>query len=322
MSEPKTKLPDARAYPRFAGVCTFYRYPRVCDVIAGGGGVDWAVYGAPFDAGVTYRPGARFGPRAVREASQYIKVYSVEHDVTVTEALSLADGGDAPVQPYSCEGTHELVTEFAMGLGDQGRTRLLMFGGDHSNALANIRASWERAGKPSGGLAMVHFDAHLDTVDALWGEKFGHASPFIRAIEAGYVDPARMISVGVRGPLNSKGDLEYAAKHGVRIVSPERLRDEGVGLLSSFVKELGGAPAYLSFDIDCFDPSAAPGTGTPAVGGLTVAEGLASLRALAGVELLGADVVEVLPDRDPAGVTALLAAQVGFEALALGALRV
>jgi len=319
MSDSKTKLPDARTTPRFAGVCAFYRYPLICDVLDEGKAVDWAVYGCPFDTGVSFRPGTRFGPRAVRDASQYIKVHHLEHDVTVTEALSLADGGDAPVNTYSCEANHEGMTEYALTLGDPSRTKLLAFGGDHSIALGNIRATWERRGKPEGGLAMIHFDAHLDTVDALWGEKYGHASPFIRAIEKGYVDPKRMMTVGVRGPLNTKKDLDYAKEHGVRVVTAPEFRAAGVSVLREFVEGLGGAEAYLSFDIDCFDPVYAPGTGTPAIGGLTSAEGLEALRSLAGVNLVGADVVEVLPDRDHAQVTALLAAQVGFECLALAA---
>ena len=317
---PRTILADARVSPRFAGISTFYRYPRLEDVERDGGRADWAVYGAPYDGGVTYRPGARFGPRAVREASQYVKVYHLGHDVTVTEALSLADAGDAPVAPYSCEGNHEAMTGFGVALAGA-ETKLLAIGGDHSIALSNLRATWERRGRPGGGLALVHFDAHLDTVDSVWGERFGHASPFIRAIEGGYVDPRRMVTVGIRGPLNTKKDLDYAREHGVRIVTADEFRTGGPGVLAAFVKELGGAEAYLSFDIDCFDPVYAPGTGTPAVGGLTSAEGLAGLQALAGLNLVGADVVEVLPDRDVAGVTALLAAQVGFECLALGALH-
>ena len=316
MSDMKTTLPNARVTPRFAGVCTFFRYPRIEDVP---GAPDWAIYGCPFDTGVTFRPGTRFGPRAIRDASQYIKNYHIEHDVTVPEALSLCDAGDAPVHPHDCEENHRLMSEFALGLGDAGTTKLLAFGGDHSIALGNIRATWERRGRPAGGMALIHFDAHVDTLDATWGEQYGHASPFKRAIDAGYIDPARMISVGVRGPLNTKDDLAYAKDHGVRIVTPAEYRAAGPGLLRDFVAELGGAEAYLSFDIDCFDPVYAPGTGTPAIGGLSSSEGLGAMAALAGANIAGADVVEVLPDRDHAQMTALLAAQVGFEVLAIDA---
>ncbi|HZW09105.1 MAG TPA: agmatinase [Phycisphaerales bacterium] len=320
MSEPRTILPDPRQFPRFAGVATFCRYPLLELVPEQSQPVDWAIYGAPFDGGVTYRPGARFGPRAVREASQYVKRYSIEHDVDVCELLSLADAGDAPVKPYSCKENAESVADFAADLADED-TRLLAVGGDHSIAYANIKATWLRRGQPAGGLALVHFDSHLDTVDSVWGERWGHASPFIRAIEEGLIDPERMISIGVKGPLNTKADLEYARDHGVRIVTHGQWAGEGPARLAAFLREIGDAEAYLTFDVDCVDPAYAPGTGTLSPGGFTSAEVLAILRSLAGVNLVGADVVEVLPDRDPAGITAFLAAHIIFEVLCLDAVR-
>jgi agmatinase len=319
----KTVMPDPRRSPRFAGVCTFCRYPRLEDVDAASKPVDWAIYGVPFDGGVTFRPGARFGPRAIREESQYVKRYSIEHGLDVTEKLSLADAGDAPVQPYSIKGTLDAVTEFASGLEDK-TTKLFAVGGDHSIAYANIRATWTRRGKPKGGLALLHFDSHLDTVDAVWGEKWGHASPFIRAIEDGLIDPRRMLSVGIKGPLNTGEDLEFAKKHGVTVMTYEqwhRAMRAGKGEVEGFVKGLAGAEAYLTFDIDCVDPAFAPGTGTPSVGGLTSAEALTLLRSLKGANIVGADVVEVLPERDVAGITALLAGHVIFEVLCLDAVR-
>ncbi len=318
----RTILPDPRQTPRFAGISTFCRYPEIADVEPVNAPVDWAIYGAPFDGGVTYRPGARFGPRAVREASQYVKAHHLEHGVTVTDVLSIADAGDAPVKPYSCEANAGAVAEFARGLGEEKTTRLMAIGGDHSIALANLRATWERRGKPRAGLALLHFDSHLDTVDAVWGEKYGHASPFIRAVEEGLIDPRRMISIGVKGPLNTPADLEFAQKHGVTLVTYERWRREGAAPIAQFLQRLGGAESYLSFDIDVVDPAFAPGTGTPSVGGLTSAEALGLLRGLRGANIVGADVVEVLPAQDVAGITALLAAHVAFEVLALDALRV
>ncbi len=314
-----TILPDPRQFPRFAGVATFCRYPLLELVAVECLPVDWAIYGVPFDGGVTYRPGARFGPRAVREASQYVKRYSIEHDVDVCGVLSLADAGDAPVSPYDCKENAERVVGFAAGLGEAGHTKLLAVGGDHSIAYANIKATWQRRGRPAGGLALVHFDSHLDTVDSVWGERWGHASPFIRAIEEELVDPRRMISIGVKGPLNSKADLDFATAHGVRIITHGQWQAEGPERLAEFVREIGGEDAYLTFDIDCVDPAYAPGTGTPCPGGFTSAEVLGILRSLRGVNLVGADVVEVLPDRDPAGITAFLAAHVVFEVLCLDA---
>lgn len=313
----KTVLPDGRVTPRFAGLVTFGRSPRLEEVAKEHAPVDWAIYGAPFDGGVTYHPGARFGPRAIREASQYLKSHHFEHDVTVTNVLSLADAGDAPVAPYSCEKNAARVAEFAGGIGEKS-TRLLMLGGDHSTALANMRATARRFGE---GLAVLHFDSHLDTLDAVWDEKYGHASPFIRAIEEGLIDAKAMLSVGIKGPLNDAKDLEFAKRHGVEIV-PGSASMEAIGeRIDAFRARIGDRPVYLSFDIDVVDPACAPGTGTYCPGGFTSRETLELLRRLAGFDIVGADVVEVLPDRDPQGITAFLAAHVAFEILALDAIR-
>ncbi len=314
-SDRKTPLPDARLSPRFGGIATFGRWPRLEDL---GERADWAVLGVPFDGGVTYRPGARFGPRAIREQSQYLKHYSIEHGIDVPGVLALADAGDAPVLPYDVKQTLDAVIDHARGIDAE---RLLILGGDHSIVYAGMTAAWERAGQPSGGLACIHFDSHMDTLDTVWGEKWNHATPFRRLIEAGVLDPKRTISVGIKGPLNSAGDLDYAREQGIRLVTYTDWKREGEAPLRSFVGAVGHAPTYLSFDIDCVDPVYAPGTGTPSVGGFTSAEALSLLRALAGVNLVGADVVEVLPDRDVAGNTALLAAHVAFEILALDAIR-
>ncbi len=362
----KTVLPDARVSPRFAGVATFCRFPLLAEVAAENSPVDWVVYGAPYDGGVTYRPGARFGPRAVREASQYVKPHHLEHGVTLTEVLSIADGGDAPVSPYSCAGTQEMIAAWGVGLGNTGGTpeprgsgktgetpvppgqertggtpvppgqertgetpvplvdkgtKLFAVGGDHSIALANMRATWQRRGAPRGGLAVIHFDSHIDTVDAIWGEKHQHGSVFRRAFEEGVADPRRMISIGIKGPLNRRDDLDYAIDSGVRVVTYAEWRRCGVERLEDFLSEIAADEVYISFDIDVVDPAFAPGTGTPGVGGFTSAEALEAIRSLAGVNVVGADVVEVLPDRDPTGITALLAAHVMFEILCLDAVR-
>lgn len=326
----RTILPDARVNPRFSGISTFCRYPRLEDVAPENAPVDWAIYGVPFDGGVTYRPGARFGPRAVRDASQYIKRYSLHHDIDLTQALSLADAGDAPVSPYDSAKTLDLVDDFACTLGDAKHTKLMAVGGDHSVAYANIRATYTRRGEPAGGLAVIHFDSHLDTVDEVWGSKWGHASPFRRAIEEGLVNPAKMISIGIKGPLNSGDDLGFAKQHGVAIVSFDDVRggfagaagatgSRGERMVRDYLTKIGTSEAYISFDVDVVDPAFAPGTGTPAVGGFTSAEALDALRFLKGVKIAGGDVVEVLPDRDVSDITALLAGQVMFEILALDA---
>lgn len=317
MTTRRTVLPNARVQPRFGGFVTFGRYPRLQDVATENRPIDWLIYGVPYDGGVTYRPGARFGPRAIRDESQYLKAYHLEHAVDVPGTLSLADAGDAPVKPYSARENADAVTEWAVKLPDPRESKLLALGGDHSIAYANIRATWERRGKPKKGLALIHFDSHLDTVDAVWGEKWGHASVFIRAIEEGLIDPRRMISIGLKGPLNAAADLDFAKKRRVIVVTYDRWRREGAAPISRFVKSLKKAETYITFDIDALDPAYAPGTGTPSVGGFTSAEALTLLRSLKGINVVGGDVVEVLPDRDHAGITALLAAHLAFEIISL-----
>ena len=317
MNTRRTTLPNPRLQPRFAGLVTFGRYPRLEDVSPENRPVDWAIYGVPYDGGVTYRPGARFGPRAIRDESQYLKPYHLEHAIDVAATLSLADAGDAPTKPYSARENVDSVTAWAAKLASPAHTKLLALGGDHSIAYSNLRATWERRGKPKKGLALIHFDSHLDTVDAVWSEKWGHASVFIRAIEDGLVDPRRMISIGVKGPLNTADDLAFAKKHGVTLVTYDRWRREGSKPIDRFFKTLKDAETYITFDIDSIDPAYAPGTGTPSVGGFTSAEALALLRGLKGANVVGGDVVEVLPDRDHGGITALLAAHIAFEIIAL-----
>ncbi len=314
---PKTRLPNARQFPRFAGISTFCRFPLL-DAL--NSSPDWALYGIPFDGGVTYRPGTRFGPRAIREQSAYVKPYHLEHDLNLAERVSLCDAGDAPVRPYSTKETQDAACEFALGLGDA-HTRLLAVGGDHSIALANIRASQKKHGN-NRPLAVLHFDSHLDTVDVAWGEKYTHASPFIRAVEENLIDPARMLSVGIKGPLNTATDLDYGRNHGIELVTYADWRQRnGVERIRTFIERLrhSGDPVYLTFDIDAVDPAYAPGTGTPSIGGFTSAEALELVRACRGVNLVGADVVEVLPAMDPTGITALLAAHIIFEILCIAA---
>ncbi len=337
-SPMRTILPNPRQTPRFAGVCTFCRFPLLELITPGSysGGVplDWAVYGVPFDAGVTFRPGARFGPRAIRDASQYVKPYSIDHDINICEVLSLADAGDAPIHPFALKATLDGVCDWVLAQQDTSggggigpRTRFFAVGGDHSIAYANMKAAWIRSGRPAGGIPLIHFDSHLDTVDITGGEKWSHASPFIRAVEDGILDPRRMLSIGIKGPLNSARDLDYAKASGITIVSYSDWRREGTTRIDEFLARLGGTGVYLTFDIDCIDPAFAPGTGTPSVGGFSSAEALQLLRHLAGVSkhglnLIGADVVEVLPDRDVSQVTAFLAAHIIFEVLCLDALHV
>jgi len=320
-------MPDARMTPRFAGVPTFCRYPLLEQVPPEQQPIDWALYGVPFDSGVTYRPGARFGPRAIRIESQYVKPYHIEHDLMLTDVLSLADAGDAPTRPFSCKDNHRSVTEYALTIGEPAHTKLMAIGGDHSIALANIRATWERRGRPVGGLSLLHFDSHLDTVDQTLNERFSHASPFIRAIEEGLINPEKMLSVGIKGPLNTPRDLDYAKSHGVTVLTCEQLRRGGMNVIDEFCATIANDACYLTWDIDVIDPAYAPGTGTPSMGGLSARESLGLIRHLAVAcnggppNIVGSDLVEVLPDRDPTGNTALLASHIMYEILCLDGLR-
>lgn len=321
LAEPRTTLPDPRRTPRYAGLATFCRLPRIEDVPAHQQPIDWALYGVPFDGGVTYRPGARFGPRAIRNESQYVKLSHLEHGVSLPHLFSMADAGDSPVQPFDLQANVDTVTDFALKLGDREHTKLLAVGGDHSIAYPNIKATWQRRGMPRRGLALLHFDAHLDTVDVISASKWSHGSVFRRAIEDGLIDPRRMLSIGLRGPLNHLSDLDYARGQGVQMITiDDWRRGDGAAHLAAFIKRLGGDETYLSFDIDCVDPAFAPGTGTPTSGGFTADEALALLRACADANIVGGDVVEVLPDRDSSGMTALLASHVIVETLALAAI--
>ncbi|MGH7245121.1 MAG: agmatinase [Phycisphaerales bacterium] len=315
----KTVLPSGRVQPRFAGLCTFLRAPHIDDVAPENRPIDWAIYGIPSDAGVTFRPGARFGPRAIRDASQYIKPYLIEQGVNIAERLSIADAGDSPVNPYSCKQTVDVASAFAAKLGEPAHTKLLAIGGDHSIAYANLKATWERRGKPFGGLALIHFDAHMDTVDEVWGEKWGHASPFRRAVEAGFIDPKAMISIGIRGTLNDSADLDYTKNLGVTVITFDQWQKNGPATLAAFVSKLSKRETYITFDVDAVDPAFCPGTGTPVSGGFTSTEALAAVRSLRGINLVGADIVEVLPDRDVSEVTATFAAQLMAEILGLSA---
>jgi len=318
----RTSLPNARQFPRYSGLATFCRFPPIQDVPEHQQPVDWALYGVPFDLGVTYRPGARFGPRAIRNESAYIKPVHLEHGLNIAQILSMADAGDVPVSAFDWKATLDAATDFALNIGDPKHTKLLAVGGDHSIAYANIRATWQRRGKPKNGLALLHFDAHLDTVDVISGNRWSHGSPFRRAIEDGFIDPRRMLSIGIRGPLNTTEDLDFAKQHGIEMVTLDQWRSgAGNQRIDAFMKKLAEDEVYLTFDVDCVDPAFAPGTGTPCCGGFTSAEALGLLRRWAGVNLVGADVVEVLPDRDVSGITALLASHVIFEILSISAVR-
>ena len=304
---------DARVLPRFTGIRTFMRAPHTTDLA----GVDAAVYGIPFDTATSFRTGPRFGPEAIRSASALLRPYNPALGVDVVEALSIVDYGDVPVSPGDTERTYGQVEEALAPLVEGGVFPLAL-GGDHSVTLAELRVLARR----HGPLALVQLDAHGDTWDEYFGQRFFHGTTFRRALEEGLIEPEASVQAGLRGSIYGAEDLESARELGFVILSCDQLRNHGPGSFASLVRErIGRRPVFLSFDIDVLDPAFAPGTGTPEVGGLSTAEALSFLRALRGVKLAGADVVEVSPPYDgPGQPTALAAANVAYEVLSLRAL--
>ena len=312
MTGPPYRPIDARIYPRFAGVRTFMRLPHVTDLA----GVDAAVYGIPFDTAVTYRPGARFGPEAIRSSSVLLRPFHSGYGIDLCDALSIVDYGDLPVAPGDTDGTYRRVEEALAPVVEAGAFPLAM-GGDHSITLAELRVIARR----HGPLALVQLDAHGDTWDEYFDQRFFHGTTFRRAAEEGLIEPAASVQAGMRGPLFQSSDVDDARALGFHVLPSEELRALGASAYGELVRErVGSRPVFLSFDVDFLDPAHAPGTGTPEVAGFSTAEAIALLRALRGISLAGADVVEVSPPYDgPGQVTALAGANVAWELLALRA---
>jgi agmatinase len=304
---------DAFVSPRFGQIATFMLLPAA----ASPAGLDVALLGIPYDGGTSYRSGARFGPRGVREQSSLIRPWNPVLKVHPFERLRVADCGDVDVVPISIERTHEAIERRIDAVTAAG-ARPLCVGGDHSVTLPILRSLARR----HGPLAVVHFDAHPDTWDEYFGSKLFHGTPFRRAIEEGLIDPRRFIQVGIRGPLYGSEDFDFHAQHGIEVLRIEPIKEQGLAWASGRLARLRGAPLYCSFDIDAVDPAYAPATGTPEVGGLTSWEALTLVRSLAGATLVGADVVEVSPPYDgPGQITSLLAANLAFELLGVLALE-
>jgi agmatinase len=288
------------------------RAPHVTDLA----GVDAAVYGIPFDTATSYRTGARFGPEAIRSASALIRPFHPPLGVNVVDALAIVDYGDLPVSPGDTERTYGQIEAGLAPIVDAGVFPVAL-GGDHSITLAELRVIAR-----GGPVALVQLDAHADTWEEYFGQKHFHGTTFKRAAEEGLIDPTASVQAGMRGSVYDASDLGTARELGFTVIESEELRALGPDGYGALVREhVGERPVFLSFDIDFLDPAFAPGTGTPEVAGFSTAEAVAFLRALLGIKLAGADVVEVAPSYDGAGQpTALAAANVVFELLALRAL--
>ncbi len=300
---------DGRVVPRYAGLSTFARLPRIEDV----GRADIAVLGIPFDAGVSYRPGARFGPAHIRQSSRLLRPYNPALDVEPFAGQQVADAGDVGCNPFSIAEAIGQVEEAASALL-HARSRLLALGGDHTIALPLLRAMHQA----HGPVAVLHFDAHLDTWDTYFGEPYTHGTPFRRASEEGLIDLAHSMHIGIRGPLYDRVDLIDSERLGFQAVHCTQLDELGVaGVVARMRERLGSGPVYVSVDIDVLDPAHAPATGTPEAGGMTSRELLGVLRGLASLQVVSADIVEVAPAYDHAEITGIAAAHVAYELLSV-----
>jgi guanidinopropionase len=300
---------DAAEVPRFAGMPTFMRLPIVSDFSQ----LDIALVGVPFDGGTTNRAGARHGPREIRNQSSLIRRVHHASGVAPYERARIADGGDCPVNPIDLKDALAKIEGFFAEIRAAGAVPLAA-GGDHLTTLPILRALGK--GAPLG---LIHFDAHSDTNDRYFGDNpYTHGTPFRRAVEEGLLDPKRMIQIGIRGSIYASSDYDFAKANGIRVIFVEEFARRSVEDVAAEIRErVGGGRSYLSFDIDVIDPSQAPGTGTPEIGGMTTREAQAMLRELRGLPLAGADIVEVAPPFDIGGITALTAATMMFEIMCL-----
>tara|TARA_S200000501_G_scaffold93676_1_gene87015 strand:+ start:1085 stop:2044 length:960 start_codon:yes stop_codon:yes gene_type:complete len=293
--------------PRFAGPSTFARLPELRDVDE----CDIAIVGIPFDAGTSYRPGARFGPQGIRQASRHLRTnYHPNYDSEPFVELQVADAGDIACNPFNIDEAIKQIEKGAFDLLNKVEG-IISMGGDHTIAFPLLKAV-NRINK--GPVALVHFDAHLDTWDTYFGAPYTHGTPFRRAREENlFMDDASM-HVGIRGPLYSRNDLKNDESFGFKIIHCDEFQSQGIDKIVERIRtRVGNNPLYLSIDIDVLDPAFAPGTGTPEVAGMTTREIVNVIRGLSGLNLISADVVEVSPAYDHAEVTSLAAATIIYE---------
>ena len=298
---------SGKLVPRYAGPSTFARIPELRDIDS----CDVAIIGVPFDAGTSYRPGARFGPQAVRQASRQLRTnYHPNYDVEPFKVQQVADAGDITCNPFNIDEAIKQIEDGATDLLNKVGS-IITIGGDHTIALPLLRAVNKKCGQP---VALVHFDAHLDTWDTYFGAPYTHGTPFRRAREEGlFLDDASM-HVGIRGPLYSRDDLKEDADLGFKIIHCDDFQTQSIDQIVKRIRDrVGDNPLYLSIDIDVLDPAHAPGTGTPEIAGMTSREMLNVLRGLSGMNLVSADVVEVAPAYDHAELTSTAAATIVYE---------
>jgi len=296
---------DATQMPRYGGIATFALLPQISEVTD----VDVAIVGVPFDSGVSYRPGARFGPSHVREASRLLRPYNPEANVSPFATQQVVDAGDIAANPFDIEEAISSIHKSYDQLSERAK-KIVTFGGDLTITLPILRSLKAK----HGPISVVHFDAHLDTWDSYFGADYTHGTTFRRASEEGLLDPEGCMHIGIRGPLYAAKDLTDDKALGFQIFSSVEFQDLGVNAaIEKMKRRVGNRPLYISIDIDVLDPAHAPGTGTPEAGGLTSRELLSVLRATAGMNVIGADIVEVAPAYDHAQITGIAASHVMYE---------
>lgn len=306
----EVKQPDtAFASPRFCNTGNFMRMERRDSAE----GLDFAIYGIPFDTAVSYRPGARFGPQGIRNISVMMKTNNPVHEVNILDYLKGADLGDVNVIPGYIHPTYDAIEEFTSNIIKDGAIPIAL-GGDHSITLGELRA----VAKEHGPVSLLHFDSHADINDKVFGEKYNHGTPFRRAIEEGLIDPKKSVQIGMRGSLYDADEFKLAARLGLNLIPTHEVREKGLKETIDRAREIiGDNKVFLTFDIDFIDPAYAPATGTPEVGGFTSLEAVNIIRQLKGLNFVGMDIVEVAPIYDVAEITSLLAANIVFEFLSI-----
>lgn len=293
--------------PRFGGIATMMRLPYSESAEH----LDAAFVGVPFDIGTSNRSGARFGPRQIRAESALLRPYNMATRAAPFDSMRVADVGDVATNPYSLsDSIHRIEQAYDRILSN--RCRPISLGGDHTIVLPILRAICRK----HGSVGLIHVDAHADVNDTMFGERIAHGTPFRRALEEGLIEGHRVVQIGLRGTGYSAEEFDWCRQQGFRVVQAEECWNKSLApLMSEVRKQVKGGPVYLTFDIDGLDPAFAAGTGTPEIGGLTVMQGLEIIRGARGLEIVGADVVEVSPPYDPHGTTALVAANLAFEML-------
>lgn len=309
----KNKPASALSSPRFCNTGNFMRLPRITDTK----GYDFAIVGIPFDTASSYRTGARFGPNAIRQISAMIKPNNVIFEVNVLDELNGGDYGDISVVPGYVMQTYANIEKDMNKIVNNGVIPIAL-GGDHSITLAELRS----ISKKYGPVSLIHFDSHADINDLVFGEKYNHGTPFRRAIEENLIDPKKSIQIGMRGSLYDPNEFKKAEGLGLKLIPAHKMREIGFdSVIKQILERVGNNKTFFTFDIDFVDPAYAPGTGTPEVGGFTSHETLTLIRALANIDYVGFDIVEVAPCYDNSEITSYLAANIAFEFISILAIK-